>query len=132
MPTTFSPLVVAIFFGLMVALCVAGWLQWRRTLRLLRAQEAVSPRGSGKAPAPSKPTDPFVRAYVRESNVGLGGFAVVAADLAYAVVSSELGLMANFSAPAFVLIGFLGIVLLWVSAYRVSRLLRRYGAELNR
>jgi len=128
MPTTFSPLVLAILFGLMVALCVAGAIQWRRTRRLLKAQETEG-RKPGKAARASKQVDPFVLAYVRESNIGLLGFAVVVADLAYAVVSSELGLMASFSAPAFVLIGFLGIALLWVSAYRVSRLLRRYTAE---
>jgi hypothetical protein len=65
----------------------------------------------------------IVRRYKRDAYISMVGFGVIAADLAYAAVTSGFGLAKLFVEGLFILAGFGGVAMLWVSAYLTSKLI---------
>jgi len=132
LPEAFNLLTISILVGLIAAICAAGWLQWVRMNKALRELKAVNPLPSRKGSnGPANLRRTIVRQYATDAYIGLIGFGVIAADLAYAVLTSVFGAGKFFVEALFILAGFGGIAMLWISAYLTSRLvsdLRDEGA----
>jgi uncharacterized membrane protein YuzA (DUF378 family) len=92
-----------------------------RALRELKAFNPLPSTKGSHGPADLRRT--IVRRYARDAYIGLVGFGVIAVDLSYAVLTSVFGVAKVFVEALFILAGFGGIAMLWISAYLTSRLI---------